>query len=298
MTMSKFKGLVAAAAVLGAVCYLLLSMDPDSTMLVLATPTYQIIMLLWEIAGMGEAWRLAVIILYVVICAIPLAGLGVIARRRKPYNEDWLLVLLSAVMFLLMYRALDDSDYINCVLLQMGVLTVLLTWLVLRVLRYFNGSDNARLVKLSKAVIVLLGLLFGFSLGWLAPSVVIQLLTAPSIALIADAVSVIAQNVIAIYGCCIALGLALALGPDGELTGEAVTEAERLYRYSAKALAAVMLISMAANLIKLVFIEFSPTNNVNVSLPLMPLFFCLAALIVSRFMAAHKQLRDDNDLFV
>ena len=298
MTMSKFKGLVAAAAVLGALCYLLLSMDPDSTMLVLATPTYQIIMLLWEIAKIGKFFRMAAIVLYFVICAIPLLGLGVIARRRKPYREDWLLVLLSAVMFLLMYRALDDSAYINSVLLQMGALTVLVTWLVLRVLRYFNGSDNARLVKLSKAVIVLLGLLFGFALGWTALSVVVQLVSMPSIALIVDAASAIAQNVIVIYGCCIALGLALALGPDGELTGEAVAEAERLYRYSAKALAAVMLISMAANLIKLAFIWSSPDNNVNVNLPITALLFCLAALIVSRFMAAHKQLRDDNDLFV
>lgn len=298
MTKSRFVWLTVLAAVLGAACVALLLAEQELIQIAIVLPSWFVIGLLWDLAGVGAGWRIAAIVLYVVICLIPLVGLGIIARRRRPYREDWLLVLLAVVMFLLMYRALDDPEYINIVMVQIGVLSVLVTWLVLRVLRYFNSSDNARLVKLSKAVIVLLGLLFGFSLGWLAPSVVIQFLTMPSIALIVDAASVIAQNVIVIYGCCIALGLALALGPDGELTGEAVTEAERLYRYSAKALAAVMLISMAANLIKLAFIWSSPDNNVNVSLPLMPLLFCLAALIVSRFMAAHKQLRDDNDLFV
>lgn len=61
---------------------------------------------------------------------------------------------------------------------------------------------------------------------------------------------------------------------------------------------AIALISMWASLAKLLLIELSRDNNVNVSLPLFPLLFCLAALIVSRFIAAHKQLRDDNDLFV
>lgn len=55
---------------------------------------------------------------------------------------------------------------------------------------------------------------------------------------------------------------------------------------------------MWASLAKLLLIELSRDNNVNVSLPLFPLLFCLAALIVSRFIAAHKQLRDGNDLFV
>lgn len=298
MTMSKFKGLIGIVTMLGAVCYALLFMEPDGIAMALATPSYQIISLMWTLAGISEGWRIAAIVLYVVICLLPLAGLGIIARRRKPYSEDWLLVLLSAVMFLLMYRALDDSEYIHSVVLQMGLLTVLVTWLVLRVLRYFNGSDDARLVKLSKWAIILLGLLFGFTLGWQAAAVILQLIAGPSVALFVDSASVIVQNVIIIYGCVIAFDLACMLRPDGQLTDEAVDEAGRLYRYSAEALTAVMLISLAANLIKLVFITASPSNDVNVDLPLAPLLFCLAALIVSRFMAAHKQLRDDNDLFV
>ena len=116
--------------------------------------------------------------------------------------------------------------------------------------------------------------------------------------LLADGVSAVATDVILVLGCLRALRLINTLGPAGEIADETVTEAEGFYRFSSKALAAIVLISMWASLAKLLLIELSRDNNVNVSLPLFPLLFCLAALIVSRFIAAHKQLRDDNDLFV
>lgn len=298
MTESNFRKYIVLAALLGAAVCAAVAAMPELTMLVFKLPCGFFVDLLWELAMTGEGWRIFAIVLYVLFCLIPALVLLLLSRRRKPYREDWLLLLMSAALFIFIGRALSSHWDIYSTFAQMGLLSVLVAWLVLRLLRYFNASDDARLVKLARIAVVLLGLLFGFVVGWTLIGMAAGLLAGFQFSLLADGLSGAATVVILIFGCLLALRLINTLGPDGRITDETVAEAEGFYRYSAKALTSIVLISMGADLAKLLLIELSNDNNVNVSLPILPLIFCLAALIVSRFIAAHKQLRDDNDLFV
>ena len=169
---------------------------------------------------------------------------------------------------------------------------------MLRLLRCIGASDDARLVKLSRIAVALLGLIYGFTAGWTLVSAAAGLFSDFQLSVLADGVSGCATAVILVLGCLRALRLVNTLGPTGELTDESVAEAGGFYCFSAKALAAIVLVNMCADLAKLLLIDLSSNSSVNVSLPILPLLFCLAALIVSLFMAAHKRLRDDNDLFV
>lgn len=298
MTESNFRKYIVLAALLGAAVCAAAAAEPELTILLFKLPCGFFVDLLWELAMMGKGWRIFAIVLYVLVCLIPALVLLLLSRRRKPYREDWLLLLMSAALFIFIGRALSSHWDIYSTCAQMGLLSVLVAWLVLRLLRYFNASDDARLVKLARIAVVLLGLLFGFVAGWTLIGMAAGLLAGFQFSLLADGLSGAATVVILIFGCLLALRLINTLGPDGRITDETVAEAEGFYRYSAKALASIVLISMGADLAKLLLIKLSNDNNVNVSLPILPLIFCLAALIVSRFIAAHKQLRDDNDLFV
>ena len=298
MTESNFRKYIVLAALLGAAVCAAAAAEPELTILLFKLPCGFFVDLLWELAMTGEGWRIFAIVLYVLFCLIPALVLLLLSRRRKPYREDWLLLLMSAALFIFIGRALSSHWDIYSTCAQMGLLSVLVAWLVLRLLRYFNASDDARLVKLARIAVVLLGLLFGFVAGWTLIGMAAGLLSGFQFSLLADGLSGTATVVILIFGCLLALRLINTLGPDGRITDETVAEAEGFYRYSAKALTSIVLISMGADLAKLLLIELSNDNNVNVSLPILPLIFCLAALIVSRFIAAHKQLRDDNDLFV
>lgn len=298
MTESNFRKYIVLAALLGAAVCAAAAAEPELTILLFKLPCGFFVDLLWELAMTGKGWRIFAIVLYVLVCLIPALALLLLSRRRKPYREDWLLLLMSAALFIFIGRALSSHWDIYSTFAQMGLLSVLVAWLVLRLLRYFNASDDARLVKLARIAVVLLGLLFGFVAGWTLIGMAAGLLSGFQFSLLADGLSGAATVVILIFGCLLALRLINTLGPDGRITDETVAEAEGFYRYSAKALASIVLISMGADLAKLLLIELSNDNNVNVSLPILPLIFCLAALIVSRFIAAHKQLRDDNDLFV
>lgn len=298
MTERNFKIYAALAALLGAAACAAAAAEPELARLAFYFPCGLLTDALWELAMTGEGWRIFAIVIYALVCLLPALGLLLIRRRRRPYREDWLLLLLSAALFLLLGRALDSRREMYPVFAQMGLFSVLTAWLALRLLRYFGASDDARLVKLSRAAVVLLGLIYAFAAGWTLVSAAAGLISGFQLSTLADGVSGCATAAILVACCLRALRLVNTLGPGGELTDESVAEAGGFYRFSAGALAAIVLVSMCADLVKLLFIELSSESSVNVSLPILPLIFCLAALIVSRFMAAHKRLRDDNDLFV
>lgn len=298
MSDKRFWRLIALAAALGLGVCAALAARPELIGLAFKLPCGYFVDLLWDMARTGEAWRIAAIVLYVIACLVPAGALFLISRRRRPWREDWLLALLSVVLLLLVGRALDRNRSVYSTFAQMGLYAVLVTWLALRLLRYFSDSDDRRLVRLVRIVVVLIGMLFAALAGVSAFAIIAALFERFSVAALAEGAGSVAASCITVYGCLLGLRLVDSLGEGGELTDDTVELARGFYRYSVRAAAAILLISLAANLVKLAFVRLSASTDVSVNFPVFQLLFCLAALIVSRFIAAHKELRDDNDLFV
>ncbi|GEM_PF-2517512 len=298
MAEKRFWRLIALAAALGLGVCAALAARPGLIELPFKLPCGYFVDLLWDISKTGAVWRILAIILYVLVCLVPAGALFLISRRRRPWREDWLLALLSVVLLLLVGRALDRNWTIYSAFAQMGLLAVLVTWLALRLLRYFSVSDDRRLVRLVRIVVVLVGVLFAALAGVSAFAILAALFERFSIPALAEGAGSVASSGITVYGCLLGLRLVDSLGEGGELTDDTVDLARGFYRYSVRAASAILLISLAANLAKLAFVRLSASTDVSVNFPVFQLLFCLAALIVSRFIAAHKELRDDNDLFV
>ncbi|HIS97889.1 MAG TPA: hypothetical protein IAD42_07945 [Candidatus Scatomorpha pullistercoris] len=298
MTEKRFWRLIALAAALGLGVCAALAAWPGLIELPFKLPCGYFVDLLWDISKTGAVWRILAIILYVLVCLVPAGALFLISRRRRPWREDWLLALLSVVLLLLVGRALDRDRAVYSTFAQMGLLAVLVTWLALRLLRYFSVSDDRRLVRLVRIVVVLIGMLFAALAGVSAFAILASLFERFTIPALAEGAGSVASSCITVYGCLLGLRLVDSLGEGGELTDDTVDLARGFYRYSVRAASAILLISLAANLVKLVFVRVSSSTDVSVNFPVFQLLFCLAALIVSRFIAAHKELRDDNDLFV
>ena len=149
MAEKRFWQLIALAAALGLGVCAALAAQPGLVELAFKLPCGYFVDLLWDIAKTGAVWRILAIILYVLVCLIPAGALFLLSRRRRPWREDWLLALLSAVLLILLGRALDSHRSIYSAFAQMGLFAVLVTWLALRLLRYFSASDDRRLVKLA-----------------------------------------------------------------------------------------------------------------------------------------------------
>ncbi len=298
MTEKRFWRLIALAAALGLGVCAALAAWPGLIELAFKLPCGYFVDLLWDISKTDAVWRILAIILYVLVCLVPAGALFLISRRRRPWREDWLLALLSVVLLLLVGRALDRNWTIYSAFAQMGLLAVLVTWLALRLLRYFSVSDDRRLVRLVRIVVVLVGMLFAALAGVSAFAILASLFERFTIPALAEGAGSVASSGITVYGCLLGLRLVDSLGEGGVLTDDTVDLARGFYRYSVRAASAILLISLAANIVKLVFVRVSSSTDVSVNFPVFQLLFCLAALIVSRFIAAHKKLRDDNDLFV
>lgn len=70
-----------------------------------------------------------------------------------------------------------------------------------------------------------------------------------------------------------------------------------LARYCAGALMAMLLLSAALAVLNTLLAR-SGVGLGSVSFPVSALIFCFAALLGARFAAAHKRLRDENDMFI
>lgn len=144
------------------------------------------------------------------------------------------LALLSAVLLILLGRALDSHRSIYSAFAQRAFFAVLVTWLALRLLRYFSASDDRRLVKLVRIVVLLIGMLFAALAGVTVFAVLASLFERFTLAAFADGAASVASNCITVYGCLLGLRLTNSLGEGGELTDETVEQARGFYRYSVR----------------------------------------------------------------
>jgi hypothetical protein len=270
----------------------------------------------------GRAGNAAAIAIYAVFCLLPVAALVVFRKRRGAQREDGLLILLSAALFAVMYLMVNPgviASYLgSAAVIPVGkavlggaLYSVLCGYIVLCALRLFaqGGTD-----KLARYLSVLLALLaaafvftaFGARFGGLLDGVYslraantgnegAHTVTYIFLALqfVVDALPYVLDIFIA-YRALMLLG---ELRRDRYGAG-AVKQAWRLSRLCAAALTAAMLSNIALNLLSLLFARALLVVNGFVRIPVLSVAFALAAILLARFIAENKQLKDENDMFI
>jgi hypothetical protein len=81
-------------------------------------------------------------------------------------------------------------------------------------------------------------------------------------------------------------------------SSEAVAATKRMTRICATALAATALATIGFNILQLLCIKAIMAINMQVNIPVISLAFVLAALLLTRFIAENKKLKEDNDMFI
>ena len=97
--------------------------------------------------------------------------------------------------------------------------------------------------------------------------------------------------------CALTLHALRRFALDGGLTEAALGALRALARYCAGALMAMLLLSAALAVLNML-LAWAGLGLGSVSFPVSALIFCFAALLGARFAAAHKRLRDKNDMFI
>jgi hypothetical protein len=287
-----------------------------------AFPFKQIGIVLRKLSLSGGIGNVLSIALYIVISLVPLFVLFIFKKRRGLYLEDSLLVVLSAVLFAVIYLMINPGMIGNClgivtdqiivkVLLGGVTYSVLFGYIILRILRFFFAADTNRLQKYLKALLCVLNILFvflafGVQFGNLLDSFKSLRIgnTGNESSLGMSYVFLVLQyivnalpNVLNVLVVFAGLNLLNELASDrySEATVDAATTVSRL---CGLVLTVTVISNIGFNLLQLVFVKELRVVNGIVQIPLLSTAFMLATLLLSQYIRENKQLKDDNDMFI
>jgi hypothetical protein len=288
----------------------------------MAFPFEQIALGLRTLSLSGDTGNIIAIVLYSALCLIPVAVLLLSGRKRNLHPEDILLVILSAVLFAVVYLMINpgmispylgstDRHRVGKAILGSMVYSVLLGYVILRVLRFFSDADIGRLQKYLSALLSVLNVLFiylafGACLGSLMDSLDglragntgnEQHLGMSYIFLVLQYMVNALPYILNVLVVFASLNLLKELSTD-RYCEAAVTAARKLSHLCKTVLAITVVSNISYNLLQLVFIKRLLMVNSSVQIPLLSIAFVLAALLLAQYIKENKQLKDDNDMFI
>jgi hypothetical protein len=313
-----YYGSLAAAAVVCAAFSIARESFAGAFTAVAAFPFEQIGMGLRALSLSGGLGNAAAIGIYVILSLLPIGALPFLARRREIVAEDGLLVLLSVALFFDLYFMVNPGTLGIMIGGQTGkavfgsvVYAIVCGYVVLRALRLFVQSDAPKLLRY---MTVMLGVLGVFFVAMASGACVSDLLTALAAlnegnegnthllgASYAFLVIKFAVNalpyVLDVFVIAAALRLLTELRAD-RYSGDTVAQAERMSRLCVKVLVITIMANIGFDLLQLVVARAIRVVNMVVIVPVIPIAFVLAALLLTRFIAENKKLKDDNDMFI
>ena len=284
-------------------------------------PFAQIGNLLRAMSLAGTFGNIAAILLYAALGLCPILLLLWRVIKKQVRIEDTLLVIISPLLFFMMYLmvnpALISEQFILGSMSEFGkavlggsFYSVLIGYLILRLLRRISRSKTAEMLKWLQLLFALIAAALVFSVFYLAVTGMIGTIqevknanTDPAVSLAMTNAIIVIRFVLqqipvllSIWLLILAIKLTDALKQDryGE---EAVTAAGRLGAFSKLTVAVTVICSIAANLLQLIF-RGSLNSHFSIQVPFAPLVLMLIMLVLAQYFADSSKLHQDNQLFI
>ncbi len=322
MKRKTFYIILVCEAALCILLYLAREALPQVFTTLIAFPFEQIGILLRILSLSGFLGNAISIVLYLAICLIPAFVLLLLRKRRTLYAEDTLLAILSAVLFVVIYLMINsgllDTRIAGSEALSIGkallggiAYSILIGYILLRILRQIYAADTYRLQKYLVVLLYIVNILlvyvaFGAQFGILLDS--FDSLRAGNIGneqnLGISYIFLVLEYLINMLPYLLVI---LVVFHGQELLGElsidrysepSVTAAEKLSRICGLALIITVISNISFNLLQLVFFKKLLVVNGSVQIPLLSITFVLAAFLLAQYIRENKQLKDDNDMFI
>ena len=261
----------------------------------------------------GGVGNVVSIILYALICAVPL-GFWWRSKRR---TEDWLLVLLSGVLAVVLYymvnpnlrqgmmqNAVGDAGYAG------AVWSTLMTWGLLKLL-YTGAWDRERNVYRALRIFLLLCAAsclvdcFGTGTARIVHNLRLRQAVNGSLDytgldmafLVLPYLAAAVEKGLCAWVLYKGVGLLRELEEDPFGAG-CVAAANDVSGACRNALAIICLSVLALNIAQLLLAPMLMNISVSVNFPVLGMAVCFAMLAVTKLLVRGKALKDDNDLFV
>lgn len=270
-------------------------------------------------SGLGN---IIAILIYILVSLLPAIVLYILNKKRRLYMEDWLLLLLSIMLFVVLYIMINpgiiglrmgeliEQPFGKAILSSM-IYQVLLGYFILRILKMFTAGGTDKLIRymsvmLSILNVIFIFLAFGACFDDLFSSIAAlkasntnneNLLGASYICLVIQFIVDALPFVLDVVVVFAALNLLDEMQKD-RYSIETVIKAKHMSKLCVVTLTAALLSNIGFILLKLIFAKSLMIFNSSINIPIFSIIFILAVLLLTRFITENKQLKDDNDMFI
>lgn len=261
----------------------------------------------------GGVGNVISIILYALICAVPLFFWW----RSKRRTEDFLLVLLSGVLAVVLYYMVNPNlrqgimqNEVGDAVFAGAVWSTLMTWGLLKLL-YTGAWDRERNVYRALRIFLLLCAAsclvdcFGTGTARIVHNLRLRQAVTGSLDYTGLDMAFLVLTYLAAAvekGLCawvLYRGAALLEELERDPFGAGcVAAAERVSRSCRDCLTIMSLTALALNIAQILLTPLLQNISVSVSIPVLGVAVCFALLSVTKLLVRGKELKDDNDLFV
>lgn len=295
---------------------------------IITFPFEQIGIALRDMSLSGAAGNAAAIIIYAVLSLLPVAAWLILKKKKKARKADYMLFLLSATLFYVLYYSINPGLFQTSIngaggLYLSGIFySVVVTYGVIRIQSMAMNGGKETIQRFLKLFLYLLAVLFAvvvlLELGVTLPAAMETTKesyesTMAFAALVGTEISVHPEIM---YGLTImesvvkavpyALDIVIvfeALKLLKELQKDWFSEAsvkasERLAGVTGRILVIISVIGLIFNICHLFGRNYVTASKLVVEIPVLSIIFLLAVLLAARYIRASQELKTDNDLFI
>lgn len=261
----------------------------------------------------GTAGNVMAMVVYTVICLLPLLGL----LRKERRGEDFLLVLASMLLFYALYAMINPglpnsimATAFGPVILVGLFCSILLTWGCLKLLRKVQDGSLSfyGVLRILLPLCAGLWIIAGFGLGVLHCKTKILAVqagnTMPGLDLVPTYLFLVVSFLLnaaeySLDALLLLYGASLVTALEQEPYGEAACQlAEKMAKLSRFSLLFLLIGSLVFNLFQLFFFHVLFQVQATIEIPLFSLCLMAGILALAKLLQHGRQLKEDNELFI
>lgn len=289
---------------------------------VMAFPFVQIGAILRKISLSGTTGNIISIVLYSVFCLLPSVYVMIRVRRKAARREDGLLLLLSIVLFAVIYMMINPADItrhfgspelidVNKAFLGLVIYGIIAGYLVLRALWLFSNSETGYMLRYLKILlrivcIVLVYGIFGVGLKSLSGSFkdFAAANTDSGQALYLSYVFIILQHLIDILPYALNIVIIFSgLNLIDELiidpySMKVTLTAQKTGGICRISVIVIMLSQIALNILQLMLGAYIRSIHYTFNVPLLSIAFMLSVMLLTRYFIQGRELKHDVDSII
>lgn len=298
MKIRKYSFLLFVEAVITVIFTKGMNVKNESIFDILSFPLQKIADFLGYLSLKSSMGNVIAIIIFTLFCLVPVFIVLLKVKRKTFVKTDSLLVLLSVVLFTVVYLLINPSEmgFLGCVndasTVTFSFWSLLASYIILKLVDTIKKSSTVRSELIFDLIVKIIGAVFVFDLCsmeftktevWIVSLIAFVNSALPSL-----------FGLLIVFSCLRVLSC-FALDRYSDNTIHSVEKLSSLCIVSLKTTAVV---TALYSVIQLRFISELSDINFSINIPLVQLCFILLVLIMTGFLKDSKELKEDNDSFI